>query len=146
MKRPRRSNAIAYALYANAAVLAAILVVLLGRDRVNIGSSAFAAPPMPAPIAGGGGVYIMPCQFHPNVWGCYLLDTNRQTISAYEYRSGDRALVLTAARDFQYDLQLRNYNTYPAWYDVQKLLDDHLNEPRGNATTQPGGQSDRNTP
>lgn len=148
MKRPRRSNAIAYALYANAAVLLAILAVLSGRDH-NIGTaSAYAAPPMPAPIAGGGGIYVMPCQFHPNVWGCYLLDTNRQTISAYEYRSGDRALVLTAARDFQYDLQLRNYNTYPAWFDVQKLLADKMNEPPkgGNEAKQPGGQPDSTAP
>jgi hypothetical protein len=66
----------------------------------------------------------MPCQFHPNVWGCYLLDTDQQTLCAYEYQAGEKALVLTAARNFRYDMGLKNYNTFPAWYDIKKAVDD----------------------
>jgi hypothetical protein len=122
MKRTRRSNAVVYALYANAALLLAILI-MLGRDRAVLAAPAFAESAQ-APIAGGNGVFVMPCQMQPSMWGCYLLDTDRQTLCAYEYRSGSRALVLTAARHFAYDLQLKNYDTYPAWYDVQRLVQD----------------------
>ncbi len=106
-------------------MLLAILLVLLNRGRG--GSEAFADAPQQPPIAGGNGVFVMPAQMHPNIWGCYLLDLNHQTICTYEYRAGQQALVLTAARDFEYDLQLKNLNTYPAWYDIQKLVQDQNN-------------------
>jgi hypothetical protein len=120
-----RSNALAYALYANAIVLLGIFLVLLSQRSAMV--SPAMAEPMQAPIAGGGGIFVMPCQLHPSVWGCYLLDTDRQTLCAYEYRAGEKALVLTAARDFRYDLQLKNYDTFPAWYDVKKLVEDQEN-------------------
>jgi len=122
MKQPPGRNILAYALFANAAVLAATLIVLVSRDRIGLASPAFAGAS--APIAGGGGVYIMPCELHPSVWGCYLMDTDQQTLCVYEYRSGERALVLTAARHFRYDLGLKDFNTFPAWYDVQKQVED----------------------
>jgi hypothetical protein len=122
MRKPRRRNILAYALFANAAMLAGIMIVLVSRDRIGVASPAFggATPP----IAGAGGIYIMPCELHPSVWGCYLMDTDQQTLCVYEYRSGERALVLTAARHFRYDLGLKDYNTFPAWYDVQKQVED----------------------
>ena len=124
MSNPR--NAVAIALYANAAVLLAILIVLLGRQR-SVLSPAFGDVPTETPIAGGGGVYVMPCQLHPNVWGCFLLDVDHNTLCTYEYRAGDKSLVLTAARDYRYDLQLRNYDTFPPFYDVKKLVEDQDN-------------------
>jgi len=134
----RRPNTVAYALYANAAILLAILVALLARGS---GTAPALAQGVQAPIAGGGGVFVMPCQFHPNVWGCFLLDTEHQTLCAYEYRSGEKALVLTAARHFRYDLQLKNYDTFPAWYDIKKLVEDQANAERATeskpAQTQP---------
>ncbi|MGA3065934.1 MAG: hypothetical protein ABSF29_03715 [Tepidisphaeraceae bacterium] len=141
MSNPR--NPVALALYANAAVLFGILIVLLDRPHALV-SPAFGDAPTQAPIAGGGGVYIMPCQLHPNVWGCFLLDVDHNTLCAYEYRAGDKSLVLTAARDYQYDLQLRNYDTFPPFYDVKKLVDDQ-NNARGSdqpsdAPTPPDGK------
>lgn len=129
MRQAPTRNILAYALFANAAVLAGILVVLVCRDRVGLASPAFAGAS--APIAGGGGIYIMPCELHPSVWGCYLMDTDQQTLCVYEYRSGERALVLTAARHFRYDLGLKDYNTFPAWYDVQKQVEDAAKNQRG---------------
>jgi hypothetical protein len=117
-----RSNALAYALYANAIVLLGIFLVLLS-ERPGMVTPAMAEP-VQGPIAGGGGIFVMPCQLHPSVWGCYLLDTDLQTLCTYEYRAGEKALVLTAARDFRYDLQLKNYDTFPAWYDVKKLVEE----------------------
>ncbi|MGD1278084.1 MAG: hypothetical protein ABR964_12800 [Tepidisphaeraceae bacterium] len=137
-----RPNTVAYALYANAAILLAILVALLARGS---GTAPALAQGLQAPIAGGGGVYVMPCQFHPNVWGCFLLDTEHQTLCTYEYRSGEKALVLTAARHFRYDLQLKNYDTFPAWYDIKKLVQDQENADRATASpsTQPAPEDAR---
>jgi hypothetical protein len=136
MNHPRRSNPIAYALYANAALLLAILIVLLDRGRgvVSIAAADMSQPP---PIAGGNGIFVMPCQFHPSVWGCYLLDTQRQTLCTYEYRAGEKSLILTAARDFQYDMDLKNFNTFPAWYDIQKAVQDASRNDRVNESNLP---------
>lgn len=135
MKQPRRPNAIACGLYANAAVLLAILVVFVNRGRgVTSVAEADAAQP---PIAGGNGIYVMPCQLHPSVWGCYLLDTQRQTLCTYEYRAGEKSLVLTAARNIQSDLDLKNFNTYPAWYDIQKAVGDAAKNDRMNESNLP---------
>ena len=121
----------------NAAMLLGILVVLIARSRGQVLSTAFADVPQQAPIAGGGGVFVMPAQLHRDVWGCYLVDVDRQTLCTYEYRSGERALVLTAARHFRYDLSLKNFNTYPAWYDLQKMVDDEANAQRSTESKPP---------
>jgi hypothetical protein len=131
------NKSIVYALYLNAAVLLAILATLLGHGRTVVQTaSAQAAADMP-PITGGNGIFVMPCQLHPEVWGCYLIDTQRQTLAVYEYRAGEQALVLTAARDFRADLDLKNYNTFPAWYDIQKAVREATQNPRVNESQLP---------
>jgi hypothetical protein len=112
------------ALYLNAALLLAIVCVLITRGRGEVVSPAFGDLTQQMPIVGGGGIYVMPCQLHPSVWGCYVIDIDRHTLCTYEYRAGEKALVLTAARNFQYDLQLQNYDTFPAPFDVKKLVED----------------------
>ena len=128
---------IVYALYVNAAILLAILAVLVSRGRGGLDSPALAQQSPDIPITGGGGIYVMPCQVHPEIWGCYLLDTQRQTLCVYEYRAGERALVLSAARNFQYDLDLKNYNTFPAWYDIQRAVEDAAKNQRINESQLP---------
>jgi len=54
------------------------------------------------PIAGGGGVFIMPAQFSVNTWGCYLLDIDAQTVVAYQFYPGDRQLRFVAARNYRF--------------------------------------------
>jgi hypothetical protein len=144
MNQPSRSPVV-YALYANAALLLAILVVLLAYGRPVMTSTASAQPvpeqpiaqSITQPIAGGNGIFVMPCQLHPEVWGCYLLDTQRQSLCVYEYRAGEKALILSAARNFRYDLDLKNYNTFPAWYDIQKAVDDAAKNQRINESQLP---------
>jgi len=61
-----------------------------------------------------------------------VMDTNRQTLAVYEYRAGEQSLVLTAGRDFGYDLQLKNFNTDPAPEDIkQKVEQEENNNPQG---------------
>ncbi|MGA2585320.1 MAG: hypothetical protein ABSG31_18785 [Tepidisphaeraceae bacterium] len=133
MKLIPRSNPIAFALYVNAALLLAIVVLLATHGRPALASVALGDASAPQlPIAGGNGIYVMPCQLHPSVWGCMVMDTNRQTLAVYEYRAGEQSLVLTAGRDFGYDLQLKNFNTDPAPEDIkQKVEQQENNNPQG---------------
>jgi hypothetical protein len=135
---------IVYALYLNAALLLAILIALVGHVKTGVETASAQSfnPPSGAgndqpPIAGGNGIFVMPCQLHPEVWGCYILDTNRQTLCTYEYRAGEKALVLSAARNFRFDLDLKNYNTSPAWYDIQKAVQDAAKDQRVNESQLP---------
>jgi len=129
---------ITYGLYINAALLLAILITLAGRGRggVEAANAQYVPPEMPA-IAGGNGIFVMPCQLHPEVWGCYVIDTQRQTLCTYEYRAGEKSLVLSAARNFRYDLDLKNYNTFPAWYDIQNAVNDAAKNQRTNEAQLP---------
>jgi hypothetical protein len=131
------SKPIVYALYVNGAILLAILLTLLGRVRTGEGTAIAQAVTDQPPITGGNGIFVMPCQLHPEVWGCYLLDTQRQTLAVYEYRAGEKALVLSAARNFRFDLDLKNYNTFPAWYDIQKAVEDAAQNQRVNESQLP---------
>jgi hypothetical protein len=83
----------------------------------------------------------MPCQLHPDVWGCYLVDTNKQTVAVYEYRAGEKALVLSAARDFRFDLDLKNYNTSPPWYLIKKGTEEAAQNEKANESQLPGVNS-----
>jgi len=123
MKRPRRRNPIAVALYVNAAVLVAILVALLARDSNQpMLPMAFGQAQQPM-IAGGAGVFVMPAQFSGNLWGCYILDVDQQTLCAYNVSGSPPKLQLIAARDFRWDRRLRNYNTgTPSPQEVQDLI------------------------
>ena len=85
-----------------------------------------AAPITPGPIAGGNGLYVMPAQFLSNVWGCYIMDTDKQTLSAYAFYgntgSGRPELRLIASRGISQDRQLMNFNTGPDPEDIRKLV------------------------
>src|SRR3954471_20633254 len=113
MKRPRQNSAVARALYLNAALLGGILLVLVARN----GAPSFTAPafgaPMAQPIAGGGSIYLMPAQFSLNTFGCYLMDIDKQTLCAYQFKPGSTQLQFVAARQFTSDLRLKLFNTGP---------------------------------
>lgn len=123
MEHARRNRAIVTALYANAALLGGVLLVLLSRggNVPGLASPAFAAPPPTMPIAGGGGVYLMPAQFHSNTWGCYLLDSEKQTLCAYQFFPGEKQLRFIAARQFRNDLGITQFNTTPDINEVSRL-------------------------
>jgi hypothetical protein len=123
MKKPRRRNPLAVALYLNAAVLVAILVVLLARDSQQPMLPMAFGQAQPGGIAGGAGVFLMPGQFSSSVWGCYIMDVDQQTLCAYTVSGSPPQLRLVAARDFRFDRRLRNYNTgNPSPQEVQDLI------------------------
>jgi len=104
-----RRNPVLVALYVNAAVLAALLVAVLARSNAA-GLTASALAQAQPPIAGGAGVFVAPAQFSSNVWGCYIIDVDQQTLCAYTVSGSPPKLKLIAARNFQYDRRLKNYN------------------------------------
>ncbi len=123
--RPPR-NPIVPALYANACVLLLILLVIVGRAIAAGGLSWFDAPAygqQVQPVAGGGSLFLMPAQLSSNTWGCYVLDANAQTLTAYQYYSGEKMLRLVAARNVRFDRQLASYQTAPPPAEVQQMVE-----------------------
>ncbi|HZL34226.1 MAG TPA: hypothetical protein VFC78_02885 [Tepidisphaeraceae bacterium] len=140
MKRPHRNRRLVLALYANAALLLAILLALLGHGSPTLLPLASASPPpdragRPAAnsgmqgVAGNDHLYIMPGELLNNVWGCYLLDLDNQTLCVYGY-SGNQ-LKLYAARNIRFDHQLRNYNTSPDPEEIRQLIELEKTKVRG---------------
>src|SRR5438067_1135989 len=102
------------ALYLIAGLLALNLVATLARhDSPTILPSAFAADTRQPPIAGGGGLFIMPAQLSGNTWGAYLMDIDRGTLCVYQYFPGTKQLQFVASRKFTNDTRLENFNTTP---------------------------------
>jgi len=139
MQHPRRSKAILYGLWANAAMLALLAFILLARDSrtgslPNVLPAAFAQP-QPA-IAGGAGVFIMPGQVSDHTWGCFLLDVDSQTLCAYQFKGGKAQLELIAARNYKFDRRLANFNTTPAPRAIEQILQEEQKAIRAPA---PGG-------
>ena len=139
MTRSLQNRPLIYALYANAALLFAILAVLISRGGSMI-PSASAAPMAPMPIAGNGNLYLMPGQLLNNVWGCYVLDTDNQTLCTYAYNGNQLRLI--AARNIRYDHAMGNYNTHPDPDEIRKLVEIEREKSRGIAppATQPSAQ------
>jgi hypothetical protein len=138
MIRPRRrrrtSAAVAYALWANAALLVAILVVLVGRDNsIKLTPAAFGqAQPL-----GGGGLYIMPAQISSNIWGCYVMDIDQQTLCGYAMTGSPPELKLVTARNFRYDRQLGALNTAPPPSEVKAMLEKERDSGRVTGRDEP---------
>ncbi|HTW95662.1 MAG TPA: hypothetical protein VMD30_12745 [Tepidisphaeraceae bacterium] len=131
-------NPIAFALYVNAALLLGIFLLLLSRPG-SPGLTPAALGQFQPPIAGGAGVFVMPAQFHQNVWGCYLLDVDAQTLCTYEYSAGDHVLKLTSARNFRYDRLLKDFATDPPPWEVQQMVEKEKAQEQQNGLGQPAG-------
>lgn len=136
--RRRRRRPLAVLLAVNVGLMACVLVALLSRGP-SWATPANAAGPMPA-ISGGNGLYLMPGQTSQNTWGCYLLDTEKQTLVTYEYVGGAKRLQLIAARDLKYDRELRNFNTTPSPDEVRKIVELGKSGVRGQEKPPEGGQ------
>ena len=133
MPRPKLSST-AVALYVVAALLAANLIATLARsDSPAILPAAFAQGRQ-GPIAGGGGLFVMPAQLSGNTWGAYLMDIDKGTLCVYQFFPGSRQLTLVASRKFTNDTKLENFNTTPTPGDVADLVDKQA---KGIRTTQP---------
>jgi hypothetical protein len=131
MNSQPRKSAVVYALYANAALLVAILLALLARRS---GEPALAQY-QPA-IGGGAGVFVVPAQFSRDIFGCYLLDVDAQTLCVYRFDPLASTLKLAAARNVKFDRKLGNFNVAsPSPQEVKELLDQESRGSRAPAPT-----------
>jgi hypothetical protein len=137
----KRFNPTLVALYAIAALLLANLVALLCRSDTSVLPTAIAAERQP-PIAGGGGLFVMPAQLTRDTWGCYLMDVDRGTLCVYKYYDGSKQLQFVASRNFTNDTRLANYNTTPPPADIAELVAKQNLGSRGSVTPPP--PDDRN--
>jgi len=134
VRRSRHNRSLLVALYVNAALLLAVLVALLGRGGApSFLPSAYGASLSPQPIAGGANLYLMPAQFGPTTWGCYVLDIDTQALCAYRYRPTNDGtdLQLVAVRKISYDRKLSNFNTSPTPTEVKQLVEQAAQGIRG---------------
>jgi hypothetical protein len=116
------------ALYINAAVLLALVLVLLLRPSgISLTPAAIAQHQLP--IGGGGGVFIVPAQFSDRSFGCYIMDIDTQTLVAYQYF--ERQLRLVAARNFRWDRRLNQFNSdRPTPDEVRQLVEQEMQDAR----------------
>ncbi len=122
MTQSRMSKKLFVALTVNAALVGVLLLTVAGR-----GPAAAVAQPLPAALGGGaarGGMTVMPAQMTVNTYGCFVLDADHQTLTAYQFLPGEKDLKLVAARDVQYDRQLTDFNTAPSPTDVRHLVEE----------------------
>ena len=136
MIRPRRRNPVVVALWANAILLAGILIAMLARGGTPSLLHAAFADQVP-PIAGGGGVFIMPSQLSRDTWGCYLIDVDRQNLVVYDYQPGIHKLTLRAARSYKYDRNLHDLSTEPPTEEVRRLWEKEQNMRKVEENVQP---------
>ncbi len=137
MPRPKLSSP-TIALYLVAALLAANLIATLARsDTPSILPAAFAQQGRQPPIAGGGGLFVMPAQLSGNTWGAYLMDVDRGTLCVYQFFPGTRQLLLVASRKFTNDTRLENFNTSPSPGEVADLVEKQAKGIRVNAPPPP---------
>jgi hypothetical protein len=79
--------------------------------------------PDPPPIGGTAGLFMVPGQVSPGIWGCYLLDADSRTLTTYRYDSSARPsrLSMDSSRQIVWDRRLGQLNTQPSPLDIAKL-------------------------
>lgn len=130
LRRSRRGRAVTVALYLNAALLAGILLAMLARDgRLSLVSAAYGAE---GPAMGGGGnLFVIPGQFAERRYGCYLMDTDAQTLCVYQFEGSGQKLKLIAARNFRHDRRLGHLNTEPDPKEIEAMVEGQRAGRRG---------------
>jgi hypothetical protein len=141
-RRVGKGRSLVIVLWVNAALLAGLVLAVVGRGNL-LGSSAMAAPSFSPPIAGGGGMFLMPAQFSMSTWGCYIMDIDKQTLCAYEFYPSEKQLRLVAARDFSNDHNLKRFNTSPDPDEVKKMTEMEKDSGREVAPAPPSGPPDQ---
>lgn len=108
-------------LWVIALLLAVIATTLIVRTGAATPSMVFADRPM----AGAGGVFAFTGQLDKNSYGLFMMDLDEKSLWVYQYLPATRKLKLVAARSFDYDRYLKDYNNEsPTEREVRGLLED----------------------
>ena len=139
-RRQHSSRAVVIALYVNAALIAAGVVALVSRDGSGSISLLPAAHAADGPAIGGGGnLYLIPGQFSERTYGCYVMDTDAQTLCVYRFDGAATTLKLIAARNFRHDRRLGHLNTTPDPKEVEVMVETERAGGRRARAAQEGG-------
>ena len=65
----------------------------------------------------------MPGQMSLNKFGCYVMDTDAQTLCVYRFDGAASTLKLIAARNFRHDRRLGHLNTVPDPKEVEVMVE-----------------------
>jgi hypothetical protein len=131
---PHKINSLTVALWTVAALLLANLIAAMTHSDAPALLPAANAQRQ-APIAGGGGLFIMPAQLSSNNWGAYLMDIDHGTLCVYQYLPGTKQLQFVSARKFTSDTKLENFNTSPSPQEIADLVDKQNKAIRSGAAT-----------
>jgi hypothetical protein len=116
--RPRHSG-----LHAGAAKWLIVLLLAVIATCLLIEAGAGSRPVYAdATSASAGNMIAVAGKVTADTYGLYLVDLKNGTIMVYEYLSGKRQLRLMAARTYQFDVQLDEYNTEPSPREIKKLV------------------------
>lgn len=93
-------------------------------SEISLAGLAQAQPPLP-----GGGMrmgknaYLMPMQLGRNSWGMVLVDTQRHVFAVYRILASASRVRLMAARNYRYDLMLKDFNNAtPTPFQVKTMV------------------------
>jgi hypothetical protein len=90
-----------------AILLAVIATCLLTRSDLSFVKPAFGD----SSIAGARGIFAFTGQLDKNRYGLFMMDVDNASVWCYEYLPGTRKLKLVAARSFNFDRYLEDYQT-----------------------------------
>jgi hypothetical protein len=105
-----------------ALLLAVIATALLMRGR----DSSWIAPAFgDSPMAGARGVFAFTGQLDKESYGVFMMDVDNRTLWCYQYLPLKRKLRLVAARSFERDRYLEDFNNDgPTKDEVKGIIDD----------------------
>lgn len=126
---PQSQRAFGPALWLIAIALSAIALCMVaqlcgGLERGEALAQDFAASPLPV-AANGSRTFAVAGQVSRDSYGLYVIDPEHSTICFYEWLAGEAKLRLRASRNFAFDRQLDEYNTFPSPRQIRDLVDEH---------------------
>lgn len=126
---PREDGAISTARPSSQTVLWVIAVLLAVIATALIVRTSGPMMVQPAfgdsPMVGARGIFAFTGQLDKNSYGLFMMDVDNRTIWCYQYLPSTRKLKLVAARSFDYDRYLRDYNNEtPSQEEIKGMVDD----------------------
>lgn len=107
-------------------IIALLLAVIATTLLVRGSGQTMLAPAFgDSPMVGARGIFAFTGQLDKNSYGLFMMDVDNRTVWCYQYLTGRRKLQLVAARSFDFDRYLEDYNLDgPTKDEVKALLDD----------------------
>ncbi len=121
--RPPRSHAALW-LIGIALLINAVVLAWPKGDPTNLFSDSALRAAFQAPLVSNHGNYVLPLRLGAKSWGLALVNPRRRVFCVYRFLENASRLRLVAARDYRYDMLLRDYNnTSPTPAQVKAMVE-----------------------